>query len=335
MHPFGKTLTALAAALFLSGPALAPAAETVYPLTIENGPRSITFEAAPKRVVTNCDANIIELMFALGLEDKLAGYAGFVEEGNDVAPQYREKLKKIPVVAPGYVTLEPLLAANPDFFLSGYRYGLGIPGDTTADAITPEELEKHGIKSYAITESLIRVMKKPPVSLEDTYADLTNLGRIFNIQDRAGAAIKSMKDRVAAVEAKLAGAKGAKPKVFIYQTWNAPDQPPRTVGAQAMPSAVLAMAGAENIFADVDDSYITASWEDVVARNPDAILLLECGHADGEARKATLLANPVLKDVRAVKDGRVVVLRVEEFYPGPRAVDGLEKLARALHPDLF
>ena len=63
--------------------------------------------------------------------------------------------------------------------------------------------------------------------------------------------------------------------------------------------------------------------------------MLECGHASGEERKNILLANPVLKDVKAIKDGRIVVLRVEELYPGPRAVDGLEKLAKALYPELF
>ncbi len=335
MKIFSRITLGLALGIGLLLPGFAGAAQTTYPLSVDNGNRRIHFDAAPKRVVSNCDSNIIELMFVLGLEDRLVGYAGFVEEGNNVSPRYQEKLLGIPVVTPGYVTLEPLLAADPDFFLSGYSYGLHIPGDTTADAITPEELEKHGIKSYAITESLIRVMKKPRVTLEDTYTDLVNLGRIFDVQERAHQVITSMQKRVAAVEAKLKQVENRPLKVFIYQTWNAPDQPPRTVGAQAMPSALLDMVKAENIFADVDDSYITASWEDVVMRNPDVVLLLECGHASGEERKNILLANPLLKDVHAIKDGRIVVLRVEELYPGPRAIDGLEKLAKAFYPGLF
>lgn len=309
---------------------------TKYPVTIDNGNRKVTFEAAPSRVVTNCDSNIIELMFALGLEGKMAGYAGFVEEGCNVSPEYQEKLKAIPMTAPGYITLEALLGANPDFFLSGYNYGLNIPGDTTGDAITPEELEKHGIKSYAITESLIRVMKKPVVSLNDTYNDLKNLGIIFDVQDRAEKVISDMKFRVMNVESKLKDVKAEKPvSIFIYQTWNAPDQPPRTVGAQAMPSAILNMAKARNIFADVDNSYITSSWEEVVARDPDVILLLECGNANGQERAKILLENPILQGVKAIKDKKIIVIRVEEFYPGPRAVHGLEALAAALYPDLF
>lgn len=325
-----KVLLVLLALSLAASAAFADA--TSYPVKINNGNREVVFEKSPERVVTNCDSNIIELMFALGLESKLAGYAGFVEEGCNVSPEYQEKLKAIPMTAPGYITLEVLLGANPDFFLSGYNYGLNIPGDTTGDAITPEELEKHGIKSYAITESLIRVMKKPVVSLNDTYNDLKNLGIIFDVQDKAEQVINDMKFRVASVESKIKDVKGDKPiSVFIYQTWNAPDQPPRTVGAQAMPSAILNMAGARNIFSDVDNSYISSSWEEVVARDPEVILLLECGNANGEERAQILRDNPILQGVKAIKDNKIIVMRVEEFYPGPRAVHGLEALAKALY----
>ena len=144
-----KSLCAVLAALLsatLSAAAVG-AAETVYPATVDNGNRKIVFEKAPERVVTNGDSNIIELMFALGLEDKLVGYAGFPGSKHQVSPEYREKLAKIPVAQEGYITLETLLGTDPDFFLSGYNYGLDIPGSTAGNAVTPEELEKHGVKS--------------------------------------------------------------------------------------------------------------------------------------------------------------------------------------------
>ena len=329
-----KVLSVFLCLGLLAGTALA--ASTKYPVTIENGHRQITFESAPKRVVTNCDSNIIELMFALGLDDRLVGYAGFPEYGNNVSPEYQERLKAIPIVTPGYITLEPLLKAGPDFFLSGYNYGLDIPAAGAGDAVTPDELEKHGIKSYAITESLIRVMKKPPVSLEDTYTDLTNLGIIFDVQDRAQKVIQEMKARVAAVEAKLAGVKRDKPlEVFIYPTWNAPDQPPRSNGAQAMPSALVEMVKAHNIFSDVDDSWIRVTWEDVIARNPDVILILEAGTSSGTERKELMMKDPAMQGVKAVKNARIYIIRVEDGYPGPRAVRGLELIARAFYPELF
>ena len=71
----------LVAAVSLAMAAASFAAQTVYPVTVDNGNRRIVFEKAPERVVTNGDSNIIELMFALGLEGRMAGYAGFPEYG--------------------------------------------------------------------------------------------------------------------------------------------------------------------------------------------------------------------------------------------------------------
>lgn len=141
--------------------------KTKYPVTIVNGNRKISFASSPERVVTNGDSNIIELMFALGLEGKMVGYAGFPYYGYEVSPRYKKKLKQIPLLSDGYIKLEKLLFTSPDFFLSGYYYGLDIPGDCTENCITPEELARYGIASYAISESLVRVMKKPPVSMEE------------------------------------------------------------------------------------------------------------------------------------------------------------------------
>ena len=332
-----KSLCAVLAALLsatLSAAAVG-AAETVYPATVGNGNRKIVFEKAPERVVTNGDSNIIELMFALGLEDKLVGYAGFPGSKHQVSPEYREKLAKIPVAQEGYITLETLLGTDPDFFLSGYNYGLDIPGSTAGNAVTPEELEKHGVKSYAITESLIRVMNKPPVTLEDTYNDLRNLGVIFNVQDKAEAVIAGMKARVSAIREKLAGVK-ATPRVFIFRSFGTPNEDaPRACGGQAMPSALLRLAHAGNIFDDVESSWIKVTWEEVVARDPDVILILEYRATPENESKAMLLDNPALQGVKAIRDKKLIYMSVDEVYPGPRAVRGLELIARGLYPGKF
>lgn len=327
------------ALLLLGGSSVTDAASidpqtTKYPVTITNGNRTISFDTPPKRVVTNGDSNIIELMFTLGLENKLIGYAGFPEYGSQVSPQYQKKLDAIPLLSAGYIELEPLLKANPDFFLSGFEYGLSVPGDTSGNAITPEELTRHGIKCYAITESLIRVMKKPPVSLEDTYTDIKNLGIIFNVQKRAQKAIQQMRNRVAAVEKKLS--KVNKPlRVYIYPIWTATDEAPPAAASQAMPSALVSLLKAKNIFADIDDSWVKVSWEEIVARDPDVILILEYGKISGKERKKFILQNPALQSIKAVRNGKIHVIRIENVYPGPRAVRGLEMIAEALYPELF
>lgn len=329
----------LAAAASLAMAAASFAAETVYPVTVDNGNRRIVFEKAPERVVTNGDSNIIELMFALGLEGRVIGYAGFNPKRMTVSDKYVERLSRLKMISDDYITLEQLVGANPDMFLSGYFYGLDIPGDTTGSAITPEELDKYGIKSYAITESLIRVMKKPPVSLEDTYNDVRNLGVIFNVQDEAAAVISSMKARAAAVTDKTAAVREPV-NVFILRVVTDTDvaigTAAKTVGGQAMPSALTALAGGRNVFGGVDDSWIKVSWEEVIGHNPDVIVILAYGFTiDCDKIAETLRSMPELSGVRAVKNNRIYSTRVENTYPGPRAVDGLEILAKFYHPELF
>ncbi len=318
--------------VFLCGSVNASEA-TNYPVTIKNGNREVVFQAAPKRVVTNGDTNIIELIFALGLENKMVGYAGHHKK--TVSPQHQSKLKKIPMISEGYIKLESLLGANPDFFLSGYYYGMDIPGDCTENCITPEELERFNIQSYAITESLIRIMDKPPVSLEDIYNDIRNLGIIFNVKAKAEKVIQSMKNRTDTVMKKVATKKDKKLNVFIFPLWGAPDNPPPTAASQAMPSALITLAGAKNIFSDLNDSWVKVTWEEVIGRNPDVILMLEYGTIPGEVHKQYILDDPALKGMNAVRNNKIFMIPVQNVYTGPRAIDGLEKIAEFLYPELF
>ncbi|PIE44276.1 MAG: iron ABC transporter substrate-binding protein [Gammaproteobacteria bacterium] len=306
-------------------------ATTKYPVTIKNGNRYITFESSPQKVLTNGDSNIIELMFVLGLEDKLIGYAGFPYYGYEVSEKYKEKLNKIPMVSYGYIKLEKLLSVNPDFFLSGFWYGLDIPGDCTQNCITPKELSRYGINSYAISESLVRVMKKPPVSMEDVYVDIRNLGIIFNVQNKAKDLILSYDQRIKSLRKTIA--KVVKPlKVFIYTQGY---ETPGTAAGQAMPNALVKLAGAENLFDDIKDSWIDVSWEEIIGRNPDFVLILEYGKFPGEKLKNYLFTKPGMEGVSAVVNNKIFIMRVEDAYTGPRAVTGLEMMAHAFYPELF
>ena len=114
---FSAALAAALALLVMAGASFA--AESVYPVTIDNGNRQVVFEKAPERVVTNGDSNIIELMFALGLDGRVIGHAGFNPSRMTVSDKYVERLSKLRMISDDYITLEQLVGANPDMFLSG------------------------------------------------------------------------------------------------------------------------------------------------------------------------------------------------------------------------
>ena len=103
-------LTGLAAAL-LSSAAPAEAEATSYPLTIENCGQQVTFSKAPERAVA-LGHNSAEILFLLGLEDKMAGTAFWP---NNVLPELEAANAKVEVLTVEFPTLEAILAKNPDF----------------------------------------------------------------------------------------------------------------------------------------------------------------------------------------------------------------------------
>ena len=101
-----------------------------------------------------------------------------------------------------------------------------------------------------------------------------------------------------------------------------------------MTSLVTRLAGGENIFDDIPDSYVRVSWEEVAKRDPQWILVSD-HRLPLEDIVAHLTSDPQLAHVEAVRERRFIPITYAEQTPSTRTVDGLEKIARALHPDRF
>ncbi len=155
---------------------------THYPLTIKSCNREVTFRQAPQHALSH-DINMTQMMLALDLKPRMAGYSG-ISGWKAVTPEMQGILEGLPELAAKYPSVETLLNANVDFFFAGWDYGMRIGGD-----LTPQTLQPLGINVYELSESCAFVMKRPAATLEDTYNDLRNLGKIFDVQDRANALI--------------------------------------------------------------------------------------------------------------------------------------------------
>ena len=171
-------LRALLSLALMFATAQAHAEATHYPLTIKSCNRDVTFQQAPQHAVSH-DINMTQMMLALGLKPHMAGYSG-VTGWKSVPPDMAAILDGLPELASKYPSVETLLNANVDFFFAGWDYGMRVGGD-----LTPHTLQPLGINVYELTESCAFVMKRPAATLEDTYNDLRNLGKIFDVQDRA------------------------------------------------------------------------------------------------------------------------------------------------------
>ncbi|NGO75178.1 ABC transporter substrate-binding protein [Streptomyces sp. YC504] len=97
---------------------------------------------------------------------------------------------------------------------------------------------------------------------------------------------------------------------------------------------IITRAGGRNVFADLDKSFGDASWENVVERAPEVIVIYDYGAQTVAQKKKRLLEDPALADVPAIKNKRFAVLPLSDAVLGVRAPAAVEKLAEQLHPDV-
>ena len=289
-----------------------------FPVTVESCNRAVTFEAAPSRAVSN-DVNLTEMMLALGLTGNMVGYTG-ISDWKTLDETLREGVADLPELSPNYPTKEVLLGADADFYFAGWNYGMRVGGE-----VTPDTLAEFGIAVYELTESCIHIMDKPKASIEDMYADLLNLGRIFGVAEQAEALVEGYRDDLAQFTAGLAELE-APVKVFVYDSG---ENKPFTAGRYAMPTALIEAAGGVNIMDDVDSSWVEIGWEPVIERNPDVVVIVDYGSVTAEQKADFMRDNPAFKDIPAVVNDRFVVLPYVEATPGPRNIDAIKTLAAA------
>ncbi|WP_434701474.1 ABC transporter substrate-binding protein [Pseudomonas sp. D1-36] len=312
------TLRLLLLLPLLLGSAHALAEATRYPLTIQSCNRQVVFNEAPRHAVSH-DINMTQMMLALGLKPRMVGYSG-ISGWKSVTPEMAKILEGLPELAAKYPSVETLLDANVDFFFAGWDYGMREGGD-----LTPQTLQPLGINVYELTESCAFVMKRPPASLEDTYNDLRNLGKIFDVQDRADALIETMQAQVAEVRKHLPT---QRQRVFLYDSG---EDRAMTSGRLGMPQALIDAAGGRNILDDVETSWTRVNWENVVERNPQVIVIVDYGEVSAEQKQQFLLANPALQSVDAIKHRRFIVIPYVQATPGIDNVLAVQTLARGFH----
>ncbi|MCG6577824.1 ABC transporter substrate-binding protein [Pseudomonas sp. AF32] len=302
--------------LLCSAQALAEA--TRYPLTIQSCNRQVVFNEAPRHAVSH-DINMTQMMLALGLKPRMVGYSG-ISGWKSVTPEMAKILEGLPELAAKYPSVETLLNANVDFFFAGWDYGMRVGGD-----LTPQTLQPLGINVYELTESCAFVMKRPAASLEDTYNDLRNLGKIFDVQDRANHLIATMQAQVADLRRQLPA---DRPRVFLYDSG---EDRAMTSGRLGMPQALIDAAGGRNILDDLETSWTRVNWENVVERNPQVIVIVDYGEVSAEQKQQFLLDNPALQSVDAIKHRRFIVIPYVQATPGIDNVLAVQTLAKGFH----
>ncbi len=284
--------------------ALVRAAVEAAPLNVvDDAGRSVTLDGPPKRIMTLTPGNT-EILFALGAEDRIVA----IDQWSDFPPAANAK----PRVAPLNPSLEQVVRFSPDLILSTHG---------GAEPLLP--LERHGI----------RVMVFAPRTLDDIYRNILLIGRIVNAERRAEGLVRDMRQRVAAVVAKVRDA--PRPKVFIELDGSDPSRP-FTAGPGSFIDVLVQLAGGANIAARSRMAWPQFSLEELIRADPDLIILSDASAPMNPQTPELVAQRPGWSHLRAVRRGTIFPIDSNAISrPGPRIVEGLELLAGLLHPDRF
>lgn len=287
-------------------PAPSPMAETAFPVTVTDDlGRTVTIAQRPQRLISLAPS-LTEVLFAIGAGDQIVGVTEYCDY-----PEEAKTRERIGGFSANTISVEKIVALKPDLVLAAGGFQMPV-----IDAL--EELN-------------IPVVALDPQNMEQVYSSIAVAGRLTGHIREAGQVVAEMQRRVQAVVDRVANIPPEKrPKVY-WQIW---DEPLMTAGPSAFAGQLIELAGGVNIFGDLTESYPQISAEEVVKRNPDVIMGPDT-HGD-KLTVEVFRQRPGWADITAVREGRIYLMDGNIVSrTGPRLVDALEAVAKALYPDLF
>ncbi|MER7780062.1 ABC transporter substrate-binding protein [Streptomyces sp. NPDC096191] len=307
----------------------AAASKSGYPVTLDNCGQKQTFEKAPSRVVVMNGASVAEVstLLALGLDDKIV--ANQQTYGNSEVPGRAEAIKKLPDGNVKQndafdVPRETMIGLRPDLVLSTTAYGF----DEKNGFATRDQLKAVSANSYVSPQGCDQDTSK--MTIADSYQLLRDMGKVFNVSDKAEKLIAGSEKKIAAVADKVQGEK--KPKVMVlFSNMSMGGNDFSSVVAKGIYNDILAKAGGTNAFENASEgSFADLSKEKVAATDVDALVVIGYNDPDPAAYAKKLLKE--FPQWPAAKNNTYVTLS-DSMYLGPSNDLAVEKIAKVLHPD--
>lgn len=282
------------------------------PVTLDNYGREITISQRPERVLT-LGPNCTELFAALGLSDLVVGRS-LINHSRGPLPEYADAVNAVPELNYASATREAILSSGADFIYA-------LDWEISDQGCNLEEAAQYGMNVYVNAAS----------TLDQQYQEIRDLGAIFGVAETAEAFVADQQARIAAVQETLADREPV--DVLIYDSGN---DGVFTCSGVNFESLLVELAGGRNLFGDLSEKqWVTVSYEEVLARDPDVILIHDYDSPSVEAKIAEIQANPTLSRLKCVQEGRFASITLESVLPGNRMAYAVERMAAAFHPDAF
>lgn len=272
---------------------------TTYPLKIKDSfGREVTIEKEPSKVIS-LGPNVTETIFFLNKGDKLIGRTEYCD-----FPKEAEKINTIGTLQSP--NIEKIVELKPDIVIAS----------THANKENLDKLDQLGIKTIALYGE---------ENFEGAYDVISNIGKVLNANKEANAIVNNMKKKVDSVKEKVKG----KNIPTVYYTVGYGKGGDFTPGKDTFLGKLITIAGAKN--AGEDAVNWKFSLEKLIEKNPDIIICSKYFDA-----KKGLQETSGYKDLKAIKNDNLFEIDNNMLdRQGPRLADGLEELAKLIHPDAF
>lgn len=276
-----------------------PAVRSAFPLTVSASEgRSVTLTQAPRRIVSLSPGHT-EILFAIGAGGQVAGTDRFSD--------YPEEAKPLPKVEYSNTNVEALVALRPDLVLAAGRQRSLIP-----------VFEQAGLTVLPMEE---------PGSIAGVVERIRLLGQVTDHEAEAEDLAARIEERVAAVTDRVASVTNG-PRVY-----HEIDPKPFAAAPNSFIGDLYTLLKAENVVPKGESPYPQIGVESVINADPEVIII---GHRLPAGAPDEVKRRPGWNVISAVKSGRIYVVEDNLVSrPGPRVVEGLEQVARALYPDRF
>ena len=264
--------------------------------------RAVTLEKAPQRIVSLAP-NVTEILFALGLGDKVVGVTNFCNY-----PEEAKQKEKVGMLL--NPNIEKILTLKPDLIV------WNTEGENKQTFI---KLSKLGLKIFIIG----------PRTIEALFNSIINVGNVCDKRKEAEDLVLSMKKRLSSIEEKLKGVKKVK-VLFLLDL-----KPLISVSKNSFHGEMIEFAKGENIESSSPDRYPRISWEEVVKQRPDVIIV--SNHRE-DFRKlfAEFKNSPAVRATPAFENNRVYEVKSDLVDRlAPRIIYGFENLVKIIHPEAF
>ncbi|EKN65730.1 periplasmic binding protein [Neobacillus bataviensis LMG 21833] len=280
--------------------------EAAFPVTIKDAiGNEVDLEKKPEKIVSLIPSNT-EIAYALGAGKEIVGVSDF--------DNYPEEVTKKEKIGGMEVNLEKIISLQPNLVLAhastAHNSEAGL-----------QQLKDAGIAVLVVNDAQ---------NFDQVFDSISMIGKATGETKKADELVKGMKDKLAEIKEK---AKDIKEKKTVFvEVSPAPDI--FTTGKNTFMNEMLTVINAENL-ADDQEGWIQLDQEEIIKRNPDVIITTYGGY-EKEKPADQVLSRKGWENVNAVKNKQVIDVDSDRVTrSGPRIVEGVEDLAKAVYPEVF